>query len=85
MDKHITYVIHPTKSTALAILLAVVLGPIGVLYSTMIGAFILLVLFLVALGSQSLYLLALVWLIGCFLTTFMVRRHNRAYERAACV
>lgn len=74
---------NPSKSLAMAILLAVFLGPLGVLYSTMIGAFILLALFLVAYGAQSMYLLTLVWLIGCFLTTFMTRRHNKKYERSA--
>jgi hypothetical protein len=74
--KEIKYVTNPLKSTALALLFAIIFGPLGVLYSTVIGAFILVILFLVCWGAKSMHALTLIWLAGCFCAVIMTRVHN---------
>ena len=74
MDK---IIINPGKSLAVAIILSVFLGPIGVLYATLPGAFLLLVLILVAWGAHAWQAILLIWLVGCFVSTFMTNRYNK--------
>ena len=69
--------IDPSKSLAMAIILSILFGPLGVLYATTMGAFVLLVVFLIALGAHALCALVLVWLIGCFTATYFTKRHNK--------
>lgn len=74
--KQVNLVLNPLRSPLAALLLAVFLGPIGVIYASVIGAVFLIFLLLVAYGAQTVYPLALVWLLGCFWSVIAVNRYN---------
>ena len=75
--KQVNVVLNPLRSPIAALLLAVFLGPIGLIYSSIIGAIILIFLFLVSYGAHTMYPLALIWLLGCFWSVIAANRYNR--------
>ncbi len=75
--KQTNVVLNPLRSPMAALLLAVFLGPIGLIYTSIIGAIILFFLLLVAYGAHSVYALALIWLLSCFWSVMAANRYNR--------
>lgn len=75
--KQVNTVLNPLRSPVAALLLAVFLGPVGLIYASLLGALILIFLFLVAYGAHTLHALALVWLASCFWSVMSVNRYNR--------
>ncbi len=67
----------PFKSVAGALLLAAFLGPIGVLYSSMTGGIIMILLGLVTLHTKLYGPMILVWLISCIWSVGAANRFNR--------
>ncbi len=75
--KQVNVVLNPLRSPIAALLLAIFLGPIGLIYSSIIGAIILIFLLLVSYGAHSMYALVLIWLLGCFWSVIAANRYNR--------
>ena len=74
--KQINVVLNPLRSPIAALLLALCLGPVGLIYASVVGAIILIFLLLLVYGSHSLYAMVLVWLIGCFWAVIATNRYN---------
>jgi hypothetical protein len=55
----------PFKSVAGALLFSALLGPVGVLYSSMIGGLVMIVLGFIVLSSKLMVPIILVWVISC--------------------
>lgn len=75
--KNVSVVINPLRSPAAALLLCLFFGPLGVIYTSVWGAVILLFLTLIAIGSHSVYPIALMWILSCFWGVIAANRHNR--------
>lgn len=75
--KQVNVVLNPLRSPIAALLLALFLGPIGLIYASMLGAIIMIFLFLIAYGSHSSYPIALVWIVSCFWAVIAANRYNR--------
>ncbi len=67
----------PLKSLAGALLLAVFLGPVGLLYASSIGGTIMIVLVFIILCSKVVVPTLLAWLICCIWSVVAVNRYNR--------
>lgn len=79
--KQINVVLNPLRSPIAALLLTIFFGPVGLIYTSIVGAIILIFLLLVAYGAHSTYALALVWLLGCFWSVVAANRYNRRMMR----
>lgn len=77
MSNKAKVILNPLRSPVAALLLAVFLGPIGLIYTSILGAIILLFLLLVAFGAHSMYALSLIWLLSCFWAVIAANRYNR--------
>lgn len=69
--------ILPFKSTAIALLFSAFLGPVGLLYSTVWGGVIMIILGLIVVSHQFLIPIILVWLISCVWAVIAVDRYNK--------
>lgn len=67
----------PLKSIPAAILFSVFLGPIGLLYSSVIGAIVMMFLALVAIGLHSYYPIVMVWMICCVWSVVAANKTNQ--------
>lgn len=67
----------PFKSVAAALLLAVVLGPVGLLYASFWGGFTMIVVGIVVGSNKFLFPMFLVWLISCIWAVGAVERFNK--------
>lgn len=70
----------PFKSLFLAIILAVILGPVGLVYSTLLGSIIMLVITFICVVLAHITTFALVylcWIVGVYWTTLATNRYNR--------
>ena len=65
------------KSPAIALLFAMGLGPIGLLYATIWGGVIMLPLFFIVFLSHLLFPIILVWVVCCIWSMIAVHKHNR--------
>ena len=73
----------PLKSVAIALLFAVVLGPVGVLYSSVMGGTILIVLGFVVVSSQYMVPIILLWLVSCIWSVAATNRYNKKVIRGS--
>lgn len=72
----------PTKNTSLALVLALFLGPLGMLYTTKTGGFIFLILSMTALLLNLGTGLIVLWILQLLWTGISVYRYNkRAFEK----
>lgn len=69
--------IPPYKSVAGALLFSVILGPVGLLYSSLLGGVILIVLCFAAVSSKLFVALGVFWLASCVLSVAAVNRYNK--------
>ncbi len=67
----------PFRSVALALVFGALLGPIGLLYSSLLGGIIMMVFGLFLLRAKLFALLILVWLISCVLNVAAANRYNQ--------
>ena len=67
----------PFKSVAVALLLCVSLGPVGVLYSSTIGAIIMIILGLFVLRAKLVGPIILLWIISCVLSVVCTNHYNK--------
>lgn len=67
----------PLKSVAIALLFSVFLGPIGVLYSSMVGGLVMIFLGFIVLSSKLLVPILLVWVISCIWGVAATNRYNQ--------
>lgn len=67
----------PLKSVAGALLFSVILGPIGLLYSTYWGGFLMTFIALVVFSSLKFYPIVLTWIVCCIWSVGAVETHNR--------
>ena len=67
----------PLKSVAGALLFTVVLGPVGLLYSSFWGGFFMILVSAVVLANQAVYTLVMMWVISCIWGVGAVERYNR--------
>ena len=67
----------PIKSPAVALLFCVFLGPIGLLYSTVMGGIVMIILGLAMFRLKMIGILILVWLISCAWSVAAVNLYNK--------
>jgi hypothetical protein len=74
-------VLLPLKSVAGALLFSVILGPVGLLYASVLGGVILIVLTLTAITGKFYTATAIFWLISCVISVTAVNRYNKKIIR----
>lgn len=67
----------PLKSVAGTILFCVILGPIGLLYSSLWGGIVMIILGFIVLSSQLMVPIILVWVISCVWGVAATNRYNK--------
>ena len=67
----------PFKSAALALVFGLFLGPIGLLYSSLAGGVILILMSLFVLRAKLYAIMVLVWLVSCILNVAAANRYNQ--------
>lgn len=67
----------PLKSVGVALLYTVLLGPLGLLYASIRGSVIMLLLALIVMSSHFWFLTLLVWIISCVWGVAAVESFNR--------
>jgi hypothetical protein len=72
----------PYKSVAGALLLCAVLGPVGLLYASFWGGFVMIFLGLVVVCSKLLFPIILFWVICCIWGVRAVEVYNRKINHA---
>lgn len=65
------------KSVAGALLFAVLLGPIGLLYASFWGGFAMSFIGMLVLSSKHIFLMALLWMSCCIWSVGAVESHNK--------
>ncbi len=66
----------PFKSVTAALLFSVLLGPVGLLYSSVIGGSVLMVLFLIAFTGKYVNAMIIFWFSSCIVSVATVNRYN---------
>jgi hypothetical protein len=72
----------PLRSIAGALLFCAILGPIGMLYSTVTGGVVMMVLAVLVLRIKLPMLLVLVWLVSCIWGVAAANHYNNRLARA---
>jgi len=67
----------PLKSVAIALLFAVFLGPVGLLYATSFGGIILIPIGFVVVCTKLWVPILFVWLISCIWSVVATNRYNK--------
>jgi hypothetical protein len=71
----------PLKSVAVALLFSALLGPIGVLYSSMTGGIILILMGLLILRMKLWGLAIILWILCCIWGVAAANRYNKKIVR----
>ncbi len=71
----------PFKSVGVALLFCAILGPVGVLYSSMTGGVVMILLGLIVLRAKLIGPIILVWLISCVWGVGATNRFNKKILR----
>ncbi len=69
-------IIPPFKSVAVALLFCIVLGPIGLLYSSVAGGVVMMMIGLLIVRTKLMGLVLLTWLISCVWGVAAVNKYN---------
>jgi hypothetical protein len=67
----------PYKSVAAALLFSVFLGPVGLLYASFWGGFIMIAIGIVVISSKFFFPVVLVWLISCIWSVGATEIYNK--------
>lgn len=78
-NSHLKYA-YGFKSISLALWWAVILGPVGVLYSSVLAGLILIVIGIVVFSAKFIFPIILLWLISCVVSVALAERHNRRWQ-----
>lgn len=83
MESTVQIVVHPQKGMIAAILMPMLLGPIGLLYSCFWTAILISFLFLFALskGHNGAVAAVFIWLLCIYLSVFFTRRNNNKWVK----
>lgn len=68
----------PFKSVAVALIFSVVLGPVGLLYSSVWGGVLMIMLAIIAASGKMLFPMFVVWVGCCVWSVAAVEKHNRS-------
>ena len=66
----------PLKSIAIALIFCVLLGPLGILYSSVLGASIMLIIGFVVISHMLMVPIILLWVISCIWGVAAANRYN---------
>lgn len=69
--------ILPYKSVAIGLLFSVILGPVGLLYASFWGGFIMIIIGIVVISNKFFFPIVLLWLICCIWSVGAVESHNK--------
>jgi hypothetical protein len=72
----------PYKSVAAALLFSVLLGPIGLLYASFWGGFIMILMGIVVCSNKFIFPIILVWIISCIWSVGAVESYNKKIFQA---
>lgn len=67
----------PYKSVAVALIFSVILGPIGLLYASLWGGFVMIMIGIVVVSSKFIFPIILVWIISCIWSVAAVESYNK--------
>ena len=71
-------IVHlPFKSVAAALMFSVFLGPIGLLYASLWGGLLMILIGIVVISSQFIFTMILLWLICCIWSVSAVESYNK--------
>lgn len=73
--------VMPYKSVAAALLFSVILGPVGLLYASFWGGFIMIILTIMIMSNKLLFVTFLLWLICCIWSVGAVESYNRKISK----
>lgn len=69
--------ILPFKSVGITLLFCAILGPVGVLYSSVLGGVIMIILGFIVVSSKLIVPIILVWLISCIWGVAATNQYNK--------
>lgn len=67
----------PFKSVAAALLFSAILGPVGLLYSSLFGGVIMITIGFVVVSTRLLVPIILLWVLSCIWAVAAVNKYNR--------
>lgn len=67
----------PLKSVAVALLFSVFFGPVGLLYASVLGGVLLIVLSIIVLSNHFFILMSFIWLVSCVWSVVAANRYNQ--------
>ncbi len=71
----------PFKSVAGALLFSVLLGPVGLLYASVLSGTLMILLAFWAVGHRLVGVLILLWVVSCILSVAATNRYNKKIIR----
>jgi hypothetical protein len=71
----------PFKSVAGALMFSVILGPVGLLYASVLGGVILIILTMTAVTGKFYVAATIFWLTSCVISVIAVNRYNKKIIR----
>ena len=77
-------VYFPFKSAAVALLFSVLLGPVGLLYASVRGGLIMIILSIVIIINHYYFIALLIWLTCCVWSVSAVESHNKKMMKKVC-
>jgi hypothetical protein len=69
--------ILPFKSVAIALLFSVFLGPVGLLYASLLGGIIMIVVGFVVISAKFMVPIAMTWVTSCIWAVASTNRYNQ--------
>lgn len=67
----------PFKSVGVALLFSVILGPVGLLYASVWGGLLMIIISICVISNQLYFVTLLVWLISCIWSVAKVEGYNK--------
>jgi hypothetical protein len=72
----------PFKSVAVTLLFCIFLGPVGLLYSSVTGGIVMLILVLISIRAKLLGLLVAIWLLSCVWGVAATNQYNKKISQS---
>lgn len=67
----------PFKSVAVGLIFSVIFGPVGLLYASFWGGFVMILLGIIVISSKFLFPIILLWLISCIWSVAAIESYNK--------
>lgn len=77
LGKSLLAVALPYKSAAVALILSVVLGPVGLLYASFWGGIVMIAIGIIVISSRLIFPILLIWIMSCVWSVQAVDSYNR--------